>query len=81
MSLSGKRVLILLGGQWHDFAGFASVMQPLLESHGLQVETTYDLDMLLHLAETSMTCIELHLPHLRWRRLRNPARIVHPAPD
>jgi type 1 glutamine amidotransferase len=58
-----KRILILLGGQWHDFAGFASVMQPLLESHGLQVEPTYDLDRLLHLKEDkydlvlSYTCL------------------------
>jgi hypothetical protein len=51
MTLNGKHVLILLGGQWHDFDGFASAMQALLESHGLQVEATYDLDSLSHLGE------------------------------
>jgi len=63
MTLSSKRVLILLGGQWHDFDGFASTMQSLLESHGMQVESTYDLDTLLHLDENqyevvlSYTCL------------------------
>jgi len=50
-SLSGKRVLILLGGQWHDFDGFAAALQSLFEPHGLQVVATYDLDCLLHLDE------------------------------
>ncbi len=63
MTLSGKRVLILLGGQWHDFDGFASAMQSLLEPHGLQTEATYDLDHLLLLEENrydivlSYTCL------------------------
>jgi type 1 glutamine amidotransferase len=51
MALNGKRVLILLGGQWHDFDGFAGAVGPLLEANGMQVEATYDLDQLLHLAE------------------------------
>ncbi|HMB23062.1 MAG TPA: hypothetical protein VKP08_09545, partial [Anaerolineales bacterium] len=51
MTLNGKRILILLGGQWHDFDGFAAAIKPLLEKHGMQVEATYDLDTLLRLAE------------------------------
>jgi type 1 glutamine amidotransferase len=51
MTLSGKRVLILLGGQWHDFDGFANAIAPLLEVQGMQVEATYDLDKLSHLME------------------------------
>ncbi|HEX2993349.1 MAG TPA: ThuA domain-containing protein [Anaerolineales bacterium] len=51
MTLNGKRVLILLGGQWHDFDGFATAIKPLLEKHGMLVEATYDLDTLLRLAE------------------------------
>src|SRR5690242_5529458 len=51
MSSNGKKVLILLGGLWHDFDGFASAMQALLTPHGFQVEATYDLDHLLHLEE------------------------------
>jgi type 1 glutamine amidotransferase len=63
MTLSGERVLILLGGQWHDFDGFASFMQSLLTPQGVQVEATYDLDRLLHLDEMkydvvlSYTCL------------------------
>jgi type 1 glutamine amidotransferase len=49
MTLSGKRILILLGGQWHDFDGFAAAMQSLLQPHGVEVQATYDLDRLLHL--------------------------------
>jgi type 1 glutamine amidotransferase len=57
MTLSGKRVLILLGGQWHDFEGFANAMQTLLEQHGWQVQATYDLDRLLHLAENQLDVV------------------------
>jgi len=63
MTLSVNRVLILLGGQWHDFNGFARAMQSLFESHGLQADATYDLDRLLHLEENrydlllSYTCL------------------------
>jgi type 1 glutamine amidotransferase len=63
MTFAGKRILILLGGQWHDFDGFAGAMESLLEPHGLQVEATYDLDCLLRLEENrydvvlSYTCL------------------------
>ncbi len=51
MSLSGKRVLILLGGQWHDFDGFGSFASALLESVGAIAETSRDMDALLRLDE------------------------------
>src|SRR5258706_6107289 len=66
MTSNEKKVLILLGGLWHDFDGFASVMQALLTPHGFQVEATYDLDHLLHLEEHdydvifSYTCFYRH---------------------
>jgi type 1 glutamine amidotransferase len=66
MELNRKNVLILLGGLWHDFDGFASAMQALLAPHGFQVEATYDLDSLLHLEENrydvviSYTCLSPH---------------------
>jgi uncharacterized protein len=66
MTSNGKHVLILLGGLWHDFDGFASAMQSLLEPHGIQVEATYDLDSLLYLGENqydlvlSYTCFSVH---------------------
>ncbi len=66
MTISGKRILILLGGQWHDFEGFARFMRSLLEPRGAQLEPTYDLDRLLHLEADrydlvlSYTCLSLH---------------------
>jgi type 1 glutamine amidotransferase len=47
--MTGKRVLIVLGGQWHDFDGFAATIKPILESRGHSIETTYDLDALTRL--------------------------------
>lgn len=46
-----KKVLILLGGTWHDFDGFAAAMQPVFEQAGYTVEATYDLDALTRLGE------------------------------
>jgi len=66
MTSNGKNVLILLGGLWHDFDGFASTMKSLLAPHGFQVEATYDLDSLSHLDENhydvviSYTCFSPH---------------------
>jgi type 1 glutamine amidotransferase len=47
--MTGKRVLIVLGGQWHDFDGFAATIKPVLESAGHSIETTCDLDSLTRL--------------------------------
>jgi len=66
LSTNGKNVLILLGGLWHDFDGFASAMQALLTPHGFQVEATYDLDRLSNFEEhhydvvISYTCFSAH---------------------
>ena len=66
MTSNGKHILILLGGLWHDFDGFAGAMGSLLEPHGFQVEATYDLDSLSHLDENhydlvlSYTCLSPH---------------------
>jgi type 1 glutamine amidotransferase len=43
--MTQKRVLLFLGGTWHDFAGFASTMIPVLEVEGYSVESTYNLGM------------------------------------
>jgi type 1 glutamine amidotransferase len=47
--MSGKRILIILGGIYHDFEGFASAVKPILERAGHTVQTTYDLDALTRL--------------------------------
>ena len=44
-----KRIVILLGGMWHDFDGFAGAMRVLLEPQDYTVEPTYDLDVLARL--------------------------------
>ena len=68
MGLKGKKVLIILGGMWHDFEGFAQAHQPLLEGEGCAVEATYDLDRLLRLPDSgldlvvSYTCLSEHRP-------------------
>ena len=40
------RILLLLGGMWHDFDGFAAVMRDLFGAEGYGIEATYDLDAL-----------------------------------
>lgn len=61
-----KSILILLGGMWHDFDGFASVMEPVFAAEGYRVESTYDLDVLKSLGQVgcdlllSYTCLSKH---------------------
>jgi uncharacterized protein len=60
-----KRALLLLGGTWHDFDGFARALGPMLEPGGWTVEPTYDLDRLTRLERekfdlvVSYTCFTL----------------------
>jgi type 1 glutamine amidotransferase len=49
--MPGRQALLLLGGSWHDFEGFASALRPLLGDHGWHLEASYDLDRLLHLEQ------------------------------
>mgnify|MGYP001608955124 FL=1 len=46
-----KKALLLLGGSWHDFDGFAAWFTAFLEKRDWEVEATYDLDRLLALEE------------------------------
>jgi type 1 glutamine amidotransferase len=45
----GKRVLMVLGGTWHDFNGFAAAMGPVFRRAKLKVEATYELNALTQL--------------------------------
>lgn len=47
--MNNKRLLMLLGGEWHDFQGFAQSMTPVLEADGYQVERSWDPGRLLSL--------------------------------
>jgi type 1 glutamine amidotransferase len=42
--MRSKRALILLGGTWHDFDGFAKSMKQILEPEGWIVDATYDFE-------------------------------------
>jgi type 1 glutamine amidotransferase len=63
-----KSILILLGGMYHDFDGFASAMKMVFKAEGYHVESTYDLDALRSLKQAgcdlllSYTCLTKHRP-------------------
>lgn len=44
--MKGKRILLVLGGTWHDFDGFARIIGPVLTKAGHCLDTTYSLDSL-----------------------------------
>jgi type 1 glutamine amidotransferase len=44
-------ILILLGGEWHDFEGFERAMRSLLGRAGYSIQATYDPDTLTRLKE------------------------------
>ena len=50
--MNGKRILLILGGMWHDYDGFAGAVVPPLEAAGHRVEPTLDLDRLSGLARS-----------------------------
>lgn len=47
--MSGKRVLLILGGIFHDFEGFTAAARPVLEGAGHTLTPMYDLDELTRL--------------------------------
>jgi type 1 glutamine amidotransferase len=61
--MAKTNVLILLGGQWHDFERFAAAMRAILEGKGYSIKVTYDFESLTHLNEmncdllVSYTCL------------------------
>ena len=60
VTMSGKRILIVLGGTWHDFDGFVATMKPVLEAVGHIVDSTFDLDVLTRLDEGHYDLVLLH---------------------
>jgi type 1 glutamine amidotransferase len=68
MNTHATRILIILGGLYHDFDGFARAMKSLFEANHWSVEATYDLDVLtrLHNANCqvvlSYTCLSKNIP-------------------
>ena len=58
--MNGKRIVIVLGGTYHDFDGFAATIKPILEDAGHTVDSTYDLDTLTRLDEGHYDVVLLH---------------------
>jgi uncharacterized protein len=52
-----KRALLLLGGTWHDFDGFAGAFSPVLENRGWSVEASYDLERLTRLDQENFDLV------------------------
>ncbi len=63
-----KKILMIMGGMYHDFEGFTSAMVELLDPSGYQLIPTYDLDHLLGLTANqfdivlSYTSLSKHRP-------------------
>jgi type 1 glutamine amidotransferase len=61
--MNKKNIYILLGGEWHDFEGFAAAMTQLLDKPEYNTFTTYDADVLTKLDQLecdlllSYTCL------------------------
>lgn len=61
-----RKMLLVLGGIWHDFEGFMAAVRPLFEQKGWEVDATYDLNRLLSLEKEridlvmSYTCLGEH---------------------
>jgi len=50
MALQGKKALMIIGGTWHDFEGFAHNIRPLVEGAGCHLlDVTQNLDVLTRL--------------------------------
>lgn len=49
MALQGKKALMILGGTWHDFEGFAENMRPVVEGAKYSLKATQDLEVLTRL--------------------------------
>ena len=68
MNTRAKQMLIILGGLYHDFDGFARGMKSLFEANDWSVEATYDLDVLTRLDDAdyqvvlSYTCLTKNIP-------------------
>lgn len=51
---------MLLGGEWHDFDGFAEAIEPVLTTHYYRVQSSYNFEILLHLNEVKYDILLLY---------------------
>jgi type 1 glutamine amidotransferase len=62
-----KKILLVLGGMYHDFEGFNHYLQNLMKPRGFTIEPTYNFDQLLSLPNNfdllvSATSLSIHRP-------------------
>jgi type 1 glutamine amidotransferase len=64
--MTTKRILLLLGGIWHDFEGYTTALETLLSPEGWSIEPVYQMEKLTTLKEDncdlviSYTCLGKH---------------------
>ncbi len=75
--MEGKKVLIILGGTWHDFDGFAATMQPVFEQAGYTVEATYELEALTRLDKIGCKAVLLYTCLTEQLEDGRPATLKH----
>jgi uncharacterized protein len=54
------KILLLLGGNWHDFDGFATAFQAYFAEDDLQIEPTYNADRLLTLDAAKVDLVTIY---------------------
>lgn len=54
------KILLLLGGNWHDFDGFAAVFQSYFTEDDVQIEPTYNADRLLTLNAAKVDLVTIY---------------------
>ncbi len=75
--MESKSVLIILGGTWHDFDGFAATMRPVFERAGYIVETTYELEALTRLDKTDCKAVLMYTCLTEQQEDGRPATLKH----
>jgi len=58
--MKSKRILLVLGGTWHDFEGFGRTIGPVLTRAGYDVSMSYELDELTQLRHEKNDAVMLY---------------------
>ena len=58
--MEGKHILLMLGGEWHDFDGFMMTMQPVFEAAGYTIEASDNVNKLAQLVGSSYDVVLLY---------------------
>ena len=58
--MTARRITLLLGGNFHDLAGFEATVVPFLQAEGYEVQATRDFDSLLSLSISDTDVVMLY---------------------